>query len=85
MSYKQTIISSAIAMTVFNEKNFLLHIPTVDENRELHVDFGVKRSKVNLPATFCLHLFSDRISLDISARVSSYFVHRSMTMKERCL
>ena len=61
MSYKQTIISSAIA-DCFQCKDFLLHIPTVDERRELHDDFGVKRSKVNLPATFCLHLFSDRIS-----------------------
>ena len=62
MSYKQTIISSAIAMNVFNVKYCLLHIPTEDEKRELHVDFGVKRSKVNLPVTFWLHLFSDRIS-----------------------
>ena len=42
MSYKQTIISSAIAMNVFNVKTCLLPIPTEDEKRELHVDFRVK-------------------------------------------
>ena len=36
MTRKQTIISSAIAMNVLC-KDFLLHIPTIDEKRELHV------------------------------------------------
>ena len=57
MTHKQTIVSSAIALKFFN-----LHIPTVDEKRELHVELLVKRSKVNLSATFWVHLFSDRIS-----------------------
>ena len=34
----------------------------MDEKRELHVELWVKRSKVNLPATFWVHLFSARIS-----------------------
>ena len=57
---------------------FLLHIQTVDEKRELHIEFWVKKSKVNLPMTFWLHLFSVRISLHFS-----YFVHRCRTLKER--
>ena len=28
----------------------------VDEKRELHVELWVKRSKVNLPATFCVNI-----------------------------
>ena len=59
MAHKQTIISSAIAMNVFNIKILLiyiiyknLHIPMVDEKREPYVELLVKRSKVNLPATF---------------------------------
>ena len=46
----------------FQCKDFLLHITTVDEKRKLHVELWVKRSKINLPVTFRLHLFSDRIS-----------------------
>ena len=61
VSHKKSIISSEIAMHVLNIKDFLLHIPTVDEKRELRVELWVKRAKVYLPATFWLHLFSDRI------------------------
>ena len=42
ISHKQTSISSAIAMNVF-KVDFLLNIPTVEEKRELHVEFCVKR------------------------------------------
>ena len=65
-------------------KDFLLHIPTMDEKRELQVELWIKRSKVNLPATFWVHLFSDRISEHILVSFSSYFVHRFRMMKETC-
>ena len=38
-------------------KDFLLHIPTVDDKRELHVELCVKRTKVNFLATFWLYSF----------------------------
>ena len=62
MTHKQTIISSAITINVFNVKTSYFLLPTVDEKRELHAELWVKRSKVNLSATFKVHLFSDRIS-----------------------
>ena len=39
-----------------------------------HNDFWVKRSKVNLPVTFCLHFISNRISLRLLITVTSNFV-----------
>ena len=59
MSHKETIISSAIAINIFNEKTSynVLHIPKVDEKRERHVELWFKRSKVNLPVTFWLPFF----------------------------
>ena len=49
-------------MNVLNVKDFLLQIPLVDEKSELHVELLVNSSKVNLLATFWVHLFSDRVS-----------------------
>ena len=43
--------------------DFLLHIQKINGKRKPHNDFGVKRSKVNLPPTNWLHLISDRKSL----------------------
>ena len=63
-------------------KDFLLHIPTIDEKRELQVELWVKRSKVNLPATFRVHLCSDRISEHNLVSFWSYLVHRFRMMKE---
>ena len=42
---------------------FLLHIQKINGKRKPHNDFGVKRSKVNLPPTYLLHFISDRKSL----------------------
>ena len=84
ITHKQTIISSAKAMNIFQCKYFLLHIPTVDEKREVNAERWVERSKVNLPATFWVHLFSDRISWHILVSISSYFVYRFRMIIERC-
>ena len=41
---------------------FLLQIRKIIGKRKPNIDLWVKRSKVNLPATFWLHFLSDRIS-----------------------
>ena len=84
MTHKQTIISCVIAMNVFNVNTYYLIFLTKDDMWELHNELWVKRSKVNLPATFWVHLFSDRISEHILVSSSSYFAHRFGMMKETC-
>ena len=54
----------------------------MDKKRKLHIELWVKRSKVNLQATFWVHLFFDRISKQILVSSSSYFVYSLRMMKE---
>ena len=53
---------------------FLLQIQKINEKRKPHNDFGVKRSKVNLPATYWLHFISERKSLRLLITDTSDFV-----------
>ena len=62
MTKKQTIISSAIAMIVFNIKTSYFIFQQKMKSGSYMSSFGVIRSKLNLPATFWVHSFSDRIS-----------------------
>ena len=54
--------------------SFVLHIQTINGKKKPHNDFWVKRSKVNLPATFWLHFISNRISLRLLITDTSDFV-----------
>ena len=54
--------------------SFLLHVQKINGKRKPHNDFGVKRSKVNLPPTYWLHFISDRKSLRLSITDTSDFV-----------
>ena len=53
---------------------FLLHILKINGKWKPYNHLWVKRSKVNLPATFCLHFISDRISLHLLITDTSDFV-----------
>ena len=53
---------------------FLLHIYKINGKGKQHSDFGVKRSKVNLPPTYWLHFISDRKSLRLLITDTSDFV-----------
>ena len=53
---------------------FLLHVQKINEKRKPHNDFGVKRSKVNLPVTYWLHFISDRKYLRLLITDTSDFV-----------
>ena len=59
---------------------FLLHIQKVNVKRKPHNDFGVKRSKVNLPPTYWLYFISDRKSLRLLITDTSDFVKIWRTM-----
>ena len=52
----------------------LLHIQKINGKRKPYNDFGVKRSKVNLPPTYWLHFISERKSLRLLITDTSYFV-----------
>ena len=54
--------------------SFVLHIQTINGKKKPHHDFWVKRSKVNLPATFWLPLISNWISLQLLITDTSDFV-----------
>ena len=53
---------------------FLFHIQKRNGKRKPHIDFGVKRSKVNLPPTYLLHFISERKSLRLFITDNSDFV-----------